>query len=150
MQSSYSGCSRNDMVNGQHLSNLTVYTYYMTDKELWNTIKFIEENNSFVDEPIIEDIEFEVIEPKELHLDYHTSIDPNDCDHDWNGLQVFISAKGHVIRWFTYSQWASLTDDNYRARLIYEHHLEIEDPIVEGSCECIKCHAIFRPNFFMI
>lgn len=67
---------------------------------------------------------------------------PDECQHDYTGDTVMVSSKGKVIFWHTYRQWASYTED-YRRRLIYEYHEEMEDPIVEETVTCRKCKKPF-------
>lgn len=73
---------------------------------------------------------------------------PDQCQHDYKD-DVFISASGKVIHWHTYRQWASYTAQ-MRNQLIMQHHYDIEDPIVEGTAECRKCHKIYQPPIFDI
>jgi hypothetical protein len=68
------------------------------------------------------------------------------CVHEWKDTYL-VSASGKIIYWYTYRQWAHLTDDGYRQQLIHEHHAEIEDPIVEGGPCCRKCGACWTPRF---
>jgi len=83
--------------------------------------------------------------------DGHAFLDaiPDTCDHDWSGDEVHFTASGKTIYWHTYRQWASFTS-KMRNRLIYEHHLEIDDPITGGAVTCRKCKKIFHPPMFDI
>jgi len=68
---------------------------------------------------------------------------PDKCDHDTKGDAIYQSASGKVIFWYTYRQWASYTEE-MRARLIYEYHESIDDPIVSMTASCSKCK---KPTF---
>ena len=72
---------------------------------------------------------------------------PDTCLHDGPMDEVFQSASGKTIYWHTYRQWASFTSA-MRNQLIEEHHIEIEDPIVLGTCQCRKCKKVLIPQMF--
>jgi len=84
----------------------------------------------------------------QISKDSHAFVDgiPDTCEHDYSD-DVFISASGKVIHWYTYRQWARFTSE-MRNRLIQEYHQEIGDPITTGTSECRKCHKIFSPPLF--
>lgn len=71
---------------------------------------------------------------------------PDTCEHEYKD-EVFISASGKVIHWHTYRQWASYTAA-MRNDLIFQHHNDIDDPIVCGTFECRKCKKIYQPPMF--
>jgi hypothetical protein len=71
---------------------------------------------------------------------------PDTCQHQYDD-DIFISASGKVIHWYTYKQWASYTAP-MRNQLIQEYHESIGDPITTGTSECRKCHKIFHPPMF--
>lgn len=72
---------------------------------------------------------------------------PDKCDHDWSGDVALQSASGKMIYWYTYRQWASLCTDA-RRKLVYDHHTQIDDPIVMETGSCRKCKKIFEPPLF--
>lgn len=72
---------------------------------------------------------------------------PDECDHDWTGDCVFVSASGKVIYWHTYRQWASFTEP-IRNQFIHDHHEQIGDPIVQGGVSCRKCKKPYQPQMF--
>ena len=72
---------------------------------------------------------------------------PDTCEHDWSGDAVYVSKSGKVIYWHTYRQWAGLCQ-NARARLIFEYHESIDDPILEETGSCRKCKKIYRPEVY--
>lgn len=72
---------------------------------------------------------------------------PDTCAHDGPMDEVFQSASGKMIFWHTYRQWASFTDD-IRSQFIHQHHEEIGDPIVMGTCQCRKCKKVLMPQLY--
>ena len=70
---------------------------------------------------------------------------PDECEHDWTGDTEFVSKSGRVIKWHTYKQWAGYTSE-LRDKLIQEHHIEIDDPIIQGGVTCRKCKKPFTPD----
>lgn len=72
---------------------------------------------------------------------------PDKCQHDDKGDQILWSASGKTIYWHTYRQWAHLPADA-RHELVYQHHHEIDDPIVGGCVSCSKCKKPFSPPLF--
>lgn len=79
----------------------------------------------------------------------HAFIDgiPDECEHDWSGDEVFFTQSGKIIYWHTYRQWSKYISV-MRNRLIYEHQIEIGDPINGGAVTCKKCKKIFSPPMF--
>lgn len=72
---------------------------------------------------------------------------PDECEHDYTGPSVFVTASGKVITWKTFPQWAGYTEA-IRYQLIMFHFRDSEDEIVEHTCECRKCGKIYEPNFY--
>lgn len=73
-------------------------------------------------------------------------IDGGKCceNNDWKGDPIFYSKSGKRITPYTYLKWASYTS-RFRQMLIYLHHDEIDDPIVEMTSTCKKCGKEFSP-----
>ncbi len=71
---------------------------------------------------------------------------PDTCEHKYID-EVFITASGKEIHWYTFKQWASYTAP-MRNDLIYRWSIENDDPIIEGTTECRKCHKIYHPSMF--
>lgn len=69
---------------------------------------------------------------------------PDKCDHKESD-DVFQSASGKMIFWYTYRQWAHL-NSKMRYELIMDYHNKIEDPIVMGTTQCRFCKQIDYPN----
>ena len=74
---------------------------------------------------------------------------PDECEHDWTGDEYFISQSGKLILWHTYRKWASLISQD-RSRKIHKHHMDIDDPIIEGGVTCKKCKKLFKPDINLI
>lgn len=70
------------------------------------------------------------------------------CKHEYKD-DVFITASGKVIHWYTFRKWASFTAA-MRNNLIQQWSIDNDDPIVEGTSECRKCHKIYSPSIFDI
>jgi hypothetical protein len=85
----------------------------------------------------------------QVSKDSHAFIDgiPDKCEHDYRGDEVFFTQSGETIYWHTYRQWARY-NSVMRNRLIYEHQIEIDDPINGGAVTCKKCKKIFSPPIF--
>lgn len=62
---------------------------------------------------------------------------PDTCQHK-EFDPVYQSASGKMIFWHTYKQWRQL-NNQMRDQLIFEHHNNIEDPIVMGTSQCRLC-----------
>lgn len=65
-------------------------------------------------------------------------------NHNWKGDTIFYSSSGKRITPSTYIKWASYTAP-LREKLIYEHHLLIDDPIVSATSSCNNCKQEFSP-----
>lgn len=74
---------------------------------------------------------------------------PDNCDHDYSGDWVYITASGKVIYWHTYRQWASYTEQ-MRGPLIHQHQDSIGDPVTGGAVSCRKCKKIYQPSIHEI
>lgn len=68
---------------------------------------------------------------------------PDTCEHEYKD-DVFITASGKEIHWYTFKQWASYTAA-MRNNLIHQWSIDNDGPIIIGTSECRKCHKIYSP-----